>query len=63
MDFRYENESSLQDIRFEKTKLWVQLHGISMKFMTLEAVKKICSVFEEVFVLRDPKIFDGGHFI
>ena len=38
---RYESESSLQDIRFEKTKLWVQLHGIPMKFMTLEAAKKL----------------------
>ena len=60
---RYENESSLQDIRFEKTKLWVQLHGIPMKFMTLEVAKKIGSVLGEVFALIDPKIFDGGHFI
>ena len=59
----YENESSLQDIRFEKMKLWVQLHGIPMKFMTLEAAKKIGSVLGEVFAPTDPKIFDGGNFI
>ena len=60
---RYDNESSLQDLRFEKTKLWVQMHGIPMKFMTLEATKKIGSVLGDVFVPTDPKIFDGGHFI
>ena len=60
---QYENESSLQDIRFEKMKLWVQLQGIPMRFMTLEAAKKIGSVLGEVFVPMDPKIFDSGHFI
>ena len=60
---RYESESSLQDVRFEKTKLWVQLHGIPVKFMTVEAAKKIGSVLGEVFAPTVPKIFDGGHFI
>ena len=60
---RYENESSLQDIKFEKTKLWVQIHGILIKYMTTEVAKKIGSVLGEVFELIDPKIFDGGHFI
>ena len=60
---RYENESSLRDIKFEKTKLWVQIHGILIKYMTTEVAKKIGSVLGEVFELIDPKIFDGGHFI
>ena len=60
---RYENEASLQEKIFEKTKLWVQLHGISMKYMTIVATKKIGSVLGEVFTPTDPKIFDGGHFI
>ena len=60
---RNDNESSLQNLRFEKTKLWVQMHGIPMKFMTLEAAKKIGSVLGDVFMPTDPKIIDGGHFI
>ena len=60
---RYENVSSLQDIKFEKTKIWVQIHGISIKYMTIEATKKIGSVLGEVLVPTDPKIFYGGHFI
>ena len=34
-----------------------------MKFMTLEAAKKIGSVLGEGFMPTDPKIFGGGHFI
>ena len=60
---RYENVSSLQDIKFEKTKIWVQIHGISIKYMTIEATKKIGSVLGEVLVPTNPKIFYGGHFI
>ena len=60
---RYDNKSSLQDIKFEKTKLWVQLNGIPIKYMTIEATKKIGSVMGEVFAPTDPKIFDGDQFI
>ena len=60
---RYEDESTLQDVKFEKTKLWVQLHGIPIKYMTIEAAKKIGSVLGEVFSSTNPKLFDGGHFI
>ena len=60
---RYENDSLLEDIQFEKTKLWVQVHGIPIKYMTIEVVKKICSVLGEVSAPKDPKIYDGGHFI
>ena len=60
---QYENESTLQDIKFEKTKLWVQLHGIPIKYMTIKAAKKIGSVLGEVFAPTNPKLFGGGHFI
>ena len=60
---RYENDSPLEGFQFEKTKLWVQVHGIPIKYMTIEVVKKICSVLGEVSAPKDPKIYDGGHFI
>ena len=53
----------MEDIQFEKTKLWVQVHGIPIKYMTIEVAKKICSVLGEVSALNDPKLYDGGHFI
>ena len=60
---RYKNESLIQDIKFDKTKLWVQVHGIPIKYMTIEAAKKICSVMGEVFTPTDPNLYDGDHFI
>ena len=60
---QYENGSTLQDIKFERTKLWVQLHGIPIKYMTVEAAKKIGRVLGEVFAPTNPKLFYGGHFI
>ncbi|XP_050289780.1 uncharacterized protein LOC126727927 [Quercus robur] len=60
---RYENESPLQDIKFDRTTLWVQVHGIPIKYMIIEAAKKICSVVGEVFTPTDPKLYDGDHFI
>ena len=60
---RHENESTLQDIKFEKMKLWVQLHGIPIKYMAVEAAKKIGNVLGEVFAPTNTKLFDGGHFI
>ena len=60
---RYKNVSSLQDIKFEKTKIWIQIHGILIKYMTIEAMKKIGSVLGEILAPTDPKIFYCGHFI
>ena len=34
-----------------------------IKYMTIEAAKKICSVLGEVSTSIDPKLYDGGHFI
>ena len=46
-----------------KTKLWVQVHEIPFKYMTIEAAKKICSMLGEFSALKDPKLYDGGHFM
>ena len=43
--------------------MWVQLHGIPIKYMTVEAAKKIDNVLGEVFMPTNLKLFDGGHFI
>ena len=60
---RYENEVLLEDIQFVKTKLWVQVHEIPFKYMNIEVAKKICSMLGEVLAPKDPKLYDGGHFI
>ena len=55
---RYENEAPLEEIQFVKTKLWVQVHEIPFKYMTIKVAKKICSVLGEVSTPKDPKLYD-----
>ena len=60
---RYEGETPLEDIKFERTTLWVQVHGILTKYMNIGAAKKIYGVVGDVFRQSDPRLFDGGNFI
>ena len=60
---RYEGETPLEDIKFERTTLWVQVHGIPTRYMNIGVVEKICGVVGDVFRQSDPRLFDGGNFI
>ena len=60
---RYDSESSLQDIKFDRTTLWVQVHGLPLKYMNFEAGKKICEVVGEVIQPSNTRWFDAGEFI
>ena len=57
---RYEKETPLHELKFEKTSLWVQIHGIPLRYMTVAVVEKICEVISDVLHLKDPKDADGG---
>ena len=50
-------------IRFERTTLWVQVHGLPVKYMSLEAGIKICEVIGQVFRPTKTRLFDAGNFI
>ncbi|XP_030959369.1 uncharacterized protein LOC115981364 [Quercus lobata] len=60
---RYENEGPLQEIKFDRTVFWVQIHGVPMRYMTIEAVEKICSTVGKVIRPTDPRVYDGGSFL
>ena len=60
---RYDHESSLEDVSFERTNFWVQVHGLPIKFMTIAAAEKICGVVGEVISQTESKLYDGGNFI
>ena len=60
---RYDSDSPLQDIKFDRTTLWVQGHGLSLKYMNFEAGTKICEVVGEVIQPSDTRLFDAGNFI
>ncbi|XP_023918539.1 uncharacterized protein LOC112030085 [Quercus suber] len=60
---RYDHEQPFQDIKFEKTTFWVQVHGLPMKYMTITAAEKVCGVVGDVISQSEQRLYDGGHFI
>ena len=60
---RYDHDLPFQDIKFERTTLWVQVHGLLIKYMTIAETEKIYGVVREVISQLEPKLYDGGNFI
>ena len=60
---RYDHDLPFQDIKFERTTFWVQVHGLLIKYMTIAETEKICGVVREVISQLEPKLYDGGNFI
>ncbi|XP_050289951.1 uncharacterized protein LOC126728125 [Quercus robur] len=60
---RYDNDRPLEDIKYDRTTFWVQVHGLPLRYMTIEAAEKICGGVGEVIKQSDSKVYDGGHFI
>lgn len=60
---RYDKDSSLQELRFDKASFLVQLHDIPLRYMTMEAAEKIGDVIGEVTRPAEAKDADGGNFL
>lgn len=60
---RYEKEEAIHKLKFNKASFWVQLHGIPIRFMTMEAALKISLVIGDVSSPIKPKDSDGGSFL
>ena len=60
---RYDNDRPLDDIKYDQTTFWVQVHGLPLRYMTIEAAEKLCGGVGEVIKQSDSKVYDGGNFI
>lgn len=60
---QYEEEVPIQELKFDKARFWVQLHGIPLRFMTMDAAEKISAVIGEVSQPTESKEADGGNFL
>lgn len=60
---KYDGSFPLQDIKFDRTTIWVQVHGIPLRYMSFDTGVKICEVVGDVIKPSDTKLFDAGNFI
>ena len=60
---RYNSDTPLQDIKFDRSTLWVQVHGLPLKYMSFEAGTKIYKVVGEVIQPSNTKLFNVGNLI
>ena len=60
---RYEIDTLIIDLSFDKVSLWVQVHDISVRYLNRDIAKKLCELVDEVD--RTPEILEveGGSFI
>ena len=53
----------MEELKFEKTRFWVQVHGLPYKFMNVKAAEKICEVVGNIVASTDPAETKGGNFM
>lgn len=60
---RYEIDTLITNLSFDKVSLWVQVHDILVRYLNQDVAKKLCELVDEVD--RTPKILEveGGSFI
>ena len=60
---RYETYQSLKDLHFNTAIFWVQIHDLSARRMTLEAMEGICQPLGRIIHCNDEQETNGGEFM
>ncbi|XP_075640182.1 uncharacterized protein LOC142611915 [Castanea sativa] len=59
---KYDKSIAMEELKFEKTRFWVQVHGLPYKYMDVKAAKKICEVVGKIVHSNDIAETEGGNF-
>ena len=60
---KYEKNTPLQDVSFNKTSMWMQVFDIPVRYMTKEVAEDICSAAGEVCLSESHPTEVGGSFV
>ena len=60
---KYDKNMASEELKFEKTRFWVQVHGLLYKFMNVKATEKICEVVGQVIHSNNPIETEGSNFM
>lgn len=60
---KYNKNSCIEELKFDRSTFWVQVHRLPIKFMNVKAVEKICDVLDRVIPIDNPNETEGGNFI
>ena len=60
---RYEIDTLITDLLFDKVSLWVQVHDIPVRYLNRDVAKKLCELVDEVDRTLEILEVEGGSFI
>ena len=60
---KYDGVSKIEDLDFNNTPFWIQLHGLPVKFMTMIVAEMLCEPAGQILTLPNTKTEECGGFM